>query len=514
MFLSSTELHATSTTSPCFGSDMQAKADQRNMMRDMRNMRPQANAPIQRRSEQQSQASRDQFRSQSEALMAPYLARANQIMGMGRGCADVECAGAVLTAASSFQADVVNNLVPQMQQLAQSAQAEMINSTKMSLDRMEQVYQKNTGQSLPSSRSSYFPPLCRSFSNMERSTMSVQWDKMTKGESSSLRFANIREWNQQNARGLGAWVCVGSLAMGSVRCFEKQEDPKGQGRICEKIGSQVAGCYDAISAWTPMQSSGATRDDSNWSSSFDQPPPLLRVMTGGMVIEEKNTEAVFKSKEKEIKEMQLVAPLLREPEAKTPRSSMKEPPAPLWASLEEKLRSLKGLSPDDIAKMSEADWARYRETQEEILKEGAKSGSRRVLEAGANAATGAAVEALATAATWTKDNEEHIQSTVEMMETMAFIAGPLAPEVVGGIEAVAKGVTVVSRLLVLKADDRPAAEYAKDLVILLGPDQISKLQDKVLKKSVEFGGFSSAQADSIVEEAKTFSTLIDKASGG
>lgn len=484
------------------------------MMRDMRNMRPQANAQIQRRSQQQSQSTHDQFRQQSEALMAPYIARSNQIIGMSRGCADVACASQVLGAASAFQADVVNNLIPQMQQLAASAQAEMISSTKMSLDRMEQLYVKNTGQSLPASRGGYFPPLCGSFvKNMELSKMSMDWNRLTANGSPSLKFSGVRAWNEKNTRGLNEWVCVGSLAMGNVRCFERQEDPKDQGQICEKIGNQISGCYDAVAAWNPIQSTRRSSEDSNWSSWFEKPPPKLRVMTGSVVVEERDTAVAFKEKEKEIKEMQLIVPLLRDPEQKTPSSPMKEPPVPLWASLEEKLRSHKGLTPDDMAKMSEGDWARYHQTQEEILKRGAKSGARLVVEDAAGAAVDSTSKAVDSAAIWTKKNEENIQSTVDMMESMAFIFGPVAPEVVGGIEATAKAVTVASRMLILKSEDRPASEYAKNIVILLGPDQIAKLQDKGMKKSIELAGFSPDKADDIVEEAKLFATLIGKAGG-
>lgn len=475
------------------------------MLRQMRDMRPGANAQVQQYTQQQSTQQMTDWQAKANALMAPYLARAYQLQGQASGCRNESCAAAIANQASALSNDVINNLLPKVQAMAQSAQQEMTNAARMPISRLDELYKENSGQNLPSSRSQvYFPPLCNGFQPQSAAGTFFEWHNLQR-PAPSFDLKNIREWNDKNSTGLGEWACVGSLAMGNVRCFKREDNPNGNGQSCEKVKGQITACYDSVALWSPITSAKKT-EDANWASWFDRPPKVLRVMAGAVVMEERDTEKAIKEKTKEAQEMQLVAPLLRPQESNLPSKPSSEPPVPRWEYWEDKMRSGKGLSAEDIKLMTDGDKIRYQQVIKDIKVTSDKAGLQDVLEQGAAKAD----QKLDEAAQWTKRNEENIKSTVELVENMALISGPAAPAVAGGLEAAAKTATVVSRMMVLRADDSTPRQYALELVVLMGPDQVLKLGSKGLSAATELAGFSPEISAKIVEDANKMADYIDK----
>lgn len=492
-------------SSPCYSSNLKEQMQQREMLKQMRDMRPGANAQIQNYAKSQANQQMTDWQGKANALMAPYLSRAYQLQSQASSCRSESCASAIANQASSLSNDLINNVLPQVQAMARAAQQDMADTTKMPIGRLDEMSQANSGQPLASSRSQlYFPPLCTGFQPQSAAHSFFEWHKLQK-QSANLGIKSIRDWNDKNATGLGEWACVGSLAMGNVRCFKREEDPKGNGQSCEKINGQIAACYDTAALWSPISSS-KSKDDANWASWFDRPPKVLRVMAGALIIEEQETKKVIEEKTKEAQEMKLVAPLLRPQESNPAQKPLTEPPVPRWENWENKILSGKGLSIDDINLMTEGDKLRLRLLQDEILKKSNKAGLQDVLEQGAAKAD----QKIDEAAQWTKRNEENIQSTVELVENIAFISGPLAPAVSGGLELTAKTATVVSRMMVLRAEDSTPKQYALELVLLLGPDQIKKLGSQGLKATTELAGFTPEVSAQIVDNANTIADLMDK----
>lgn len=491
--------------SPCYSKNIQKQAEQQNMLRQMRDMRPGANAQVQQYSQQQSNQQMTDWQAKTNALIAPYLSRVSHLQGQVSSCRDESCANALANQVNALSSDVINNLLPQFQALAQSAQQEMANAAKMPLSRLDELYRENSGESLPSSRSQlYFPPLCNGFQPQSAATSSFEMRQLQR-PTPSLALKNIREWNDKNSAGLGQWACVGSLAMGNVRCFERQDNPNGNGQSCEKVNGQVTACYDSVALWTPITST-KSKDAANWASWFDRPPKTLRVMAGAVVMEERDTEKVIKEKTKEAQEMKLVAPLLRPQESNAPSKPSVEPPVPRWENWEEKMKSGKGLSSEDMKQMTEGDQLRFRQLLEDTLAKGNKSGMQLVLEDGAAKAD----QKLDDTAQWTKRNEDNIQSTVELVENIALVTSPLNPALGGSLEAAAKSATVASRMLILRADGSTPTQYALELAVLLGPDQIKKLGSKGLTAATTLAGFSPDDASKIVDKAFTISDYLDK----
>ena len=491
-------------TSPCYSQNVQKQADQRAMLNQMRDMRPGANAQVQQYTQQQSNQQMTDWQAKANGLMAPYLARAYQLQGQAAGCRSKGCAEAIANQATALSNDVINNLLPQVQALARSAHQEMSNTAKMPLSRLDELYKENSGQALPSSRSDiFFPPLCNGFIPQSAASSFFDWHKLQSAPSAD--FKNIREWNDKNSTGLGEWACAGSLAMGNVRCFKRESNPNGNGQSCEKTNGQITACYDSVALWSPI-TSAKSNDNANWASWFDRPPKVLRVMAGALIMEEQDTEKIIKEKTKEAQEMKLIAPLLRPQESNSPSKPSSEPPVPRWENWEEKIKSGKGLSADDIKLMNEGDRLRLRQFMDDVLVSGNKSGLQLALEQGAAKADQKLVEA----GQWTKRNEEHINSTVELVETMALISGPIAPAVAGGLEATAKTATVVSRMMILRAEDSTPRQYALELVVLLGPDQIKKLGAKGLTSSTQLAGFNAEISAKIVEDANKIADFIEK----
>lgn len=475
------------------------------MLRQMRDMRPGANAQVQQYTQQQTNQQMTDWQAQANSLISPYLSRVNQLQGQVSSCRNESCAAALANQVNALSSDVINNLLPQVQALAQSAQQEMTNAAKMPLSRLDELYKENSGESLPSSRSQlYFPPLCNGFQSQSAATTFFELHQLQR-PTPSLALKNIREWNDKNSAGLGEWACVGSLAMGNVRCFQREDNPNGNGQSCEKVKGQVTACYDSVALWTPITSTKA-KDTANWASWFDRPPKTLRVMAGAVVMEELNTEKAIKEKTKEAQEMKLVAPLLRPQETNTPSKPSTEPPVPRWEYWEEKMSAGKGLSAEDMKQMTEGDKIRFRQLLEDTLAKGNKSGMQLVLEQGAVKAD----QKLDEAAQWTKRNDENIQSTVELVENFALISAPLNPALAGSLEAAAKSATVASRMMILRADHSTPSQYAFELAVLLGPDQIKKLGNKGLIAATTLGGFSPEDAVKITDDAGKIADYLDK----
>lgn len=471
----------------------------------MRDMRPGANAQMQQYTQQQSAQQMTDWQSKANSLMAPYLARAYQLQGQASGCRSVSCASSIANQASSLSNDVINNLLPQIQNLARSAQQEMTNATRMPLSRLDELYKQNSGQNLPSSQSQfYFPPLCNGFQPQSAANNFFEWHSLQR-PTPSLEFKNIREWNDKNSAGLGEWACAGSLAMGNVRCFKREDNPNGNGQSCEKVNGQITACYDSVALWSPI-SSAKTKDDANWASWFDRPPKVLRTMAGAVVMEEHNTEKIMKEKNKEAQEMKLVAPLLRPQETNAPTKKSSEPPVPRWEYWDENIRSGKGLTADDVKLMTDGDKIRYKQVIKEIQIASDKAGLQDVLEQGAAKAD----QKLDESAQWTKRNEENIKSTIELVENIGLISGPISPVVGGGLETIAKTATVVSRMMVLRADNSSPRQYALELVVLTGPAQILKLGFKGLLSATDLAGFSPEVSKQIVDEANKIAKYIKK----
>lgn len=475
------------------------------MLRQMRDMRPGANAQVQQYTQQQAAQQMTDWQAKASSLMAPYLSRTSQLQNQVSNCRNESCAAAIANQVSSLSNEVINNLLPQIQALVQSAQQEMTNAAKMPLSRLDELYRENSGQALPSSRSQlYFPPLCNGFQPQTAANTFFEWHKIQR-PSPSLGFKNIREWNDKNSAGLGEWACVGSLAMGNVRCFSREDNPNGNGQSCEKVKGQITACYDSVALWTPIASSKA-KEDANWASWFDRPPKVLRVMAGAVVMEEQDTQKAIKEKTKEVSEMKLIAPLLRPQENSAKAKPSLEPPVPRWENWEEKISTGKGLTSEDVKLMTDGDKLRLRQLQDEIWIKSNKAGLQDVLEQGASQAD----QKVGEAAQWTKRNEENIQSTVELIENMALISGPVAPVAAGGLETVAKTATVVSRMMVLRADDSTPRQYALELVLLLGPDQIKKLGSKGLTATTELAGFAPDVSNQIVNDANKIAEYLEK----
>lgn len=506
---------ATGLPSPCLSDSAKQRAESREMLQQMRNMRPQANSQIDRRAQQQNQRAISDMQERANQMMAPYIARINSIRSQASGCASVACAESVYSQSSQLYADIMNRVLPEIQAMMASAQSEMAESQKVNLDKLRDIYQKNTGQPLPSSRGSvYFPPLCKTFKPGaigERKNPFMSMSEWLSG-SASLSPAerskrNIAEWNEKNGSNLGEWVCVGQLAMGNVRCFQKQEDPQGYGRVCEKASGQILGCYDTTAAWTPV---AFARNSSSSISWFDNPPPKMRVMTGGVVVEERETKAMEQEQKKIIDEFK-IAPLLRDPESTSSKKKpLVEPPLP-FEVLEDKIRSGKGLSQQDLMQMSESDWNRFYQVTDDIQKQSAKADWQRASEEALKDGGEYVGKKTDEAAGWVQTNKEHIDSTIDMLEVMALIGGPTEQVAVKGIEAVALTSKVASRLLLVRAQGGSTEKYAFELALIMGPEGLNKLTNKGVSQALADTGFSTTQAEEIARQASWIAKSIEKA---
>lgn len=470
----------------------------------MRNIHPKTNTQIQQYTQQQSNQQMTDWQSQANSLIIPYLSQINQLQKQITNYQSKSYTNTLANQINALSNDIINNLLPQFQNLIQSTQQKITNAAKMPLSKLDELYKENSGEQLPSSRSQlYFPPLCNGFQPPAAGTF-FELHQLQR-PTPSLALKNIREWNDANSTGLGEWACVGSLAMGNVRCFKREDNPNGNGQSCEKIKGQVTACYDSVALWTPITSTKA-KDTANWASWFDRPPKTLRVMAGAVVMEEIDTEKAIKEKTKEAQEMKLVAPLLRPQETNKPSQPSTEPPVPRWENWEEKMSAGKGLSSEDMKQMTEADKIRFKQLLADTLVKGNKSGMQLVLEEGAVKAD----QKLDDAAQWTKRNDENIQSTVELVENFALISAPLNPALAGSLETAAKAATVASRMMILRADHSTPTQYALELAMLLGPDQIKKLGNKGLIAATTLAGFSPEDAVKITDDAVKISEYLDK----